>query len=173
MHCNYSSSIHVRDRKCFGFILHVSTQYLCPENKSPCKNNYFGSLPFLPHFSIFKKVYTHVPQWFLLAWAICNYDYLLSLSFHPDVALQHQRTQTIWQVSPQKAIQKKLNGLAANWLAPFPMGQWLKSSSDNKWSQNLFWPDSHSPMVRFLVKFLTDYRNTDNTSWRTSRIHNN
>lgn len=141
MHCNtYSFSIHVRDRKCFGFILHLSTQYLRPENNSPCKNNYFGSLPLLPHFSIFKKVYTHVPPWFLLAWAICNYDYLLSLSFHPDVVLQHQRTQNIWQVSPHTV---KVNGLVANWLAPFPMGRWLKSNSANKWSKNLFWSDSH------------------------------
>lgn len=110
------------------------------KKNSPQKNNYFGSLPLLPHFSIFKKVYTHVPQWFLLAWVIRNYDYLSSPSFHPDVALQHQRTQTIWQVSPQTA---KRNGLAANRLAPFPMGWRLKSSSDNKWSESLLWPDSH------------------------------
>lgn len=138
MHCiTYSFSTCVRDRKCFGFILHLSAQYLCPENNSPCKSNYFGSLPLLPHFSIFKKVYTHVPQWFLLAWVICNYDYLLSPSFHPDVALEHQRTQPVWQVSPQTG---KLNGSAANQGAPFPTGQWLKSSSGNKWSENLLWP---------------------------------
>lgn len=141
MHCNiYSFRMCVRDRKGLGFILLPYTHYLRPEKNSSHQNNYFGSLPLLPHFSIFKKVYTHVPQWFLLAWVIRNYDYLSSLSFHPDVALQHQRTQTIWQVSLQTA---KRNGLAANRLAPFPVGWRLKSSSDNKWSESLFWPDSH------------------------------
>lgn len=154
MLCNtYSFSTRVRDRKRFGFILHLSAQYLRPENNSPCKSNYFGSLPLLPHFSIFKKVYAHVPQWFLLAWVICNYDYLLSPSFHPDVALEHQRTQTVWQVSPQTG---KLNGSAANQGAPFPMGQWLKSSSGNKWSENPLWPEraTYTSTGIFLVKFL-------------------
>lgn len=52
-------------------------------------------------------------------------------------------TQMLLYSTRQTSQTAKLNGLAANWLAPFPMGPWLKSSSDNKWSENLFWPDSH------------------------------
>lgn len=113
----HSFSMCVKDTKGFGFVFLLSTHYLCPENNSPHKNNYFGSLPLLPHFSIFKKVYTHVPQWFLLAQAKHNYNCLSCLSLHPDVALQHQRTQIVWQVFPQTV---KQNGLAANWPAPSP-----------------------------------------------------